>query len=187
MNGIYISIPFCFHTACLAKTQPSIHHFICRQARLPVQFNLSDEAVEQSEDNDSDNAMEVDFVAHTRAMIELRRKALQNIKLAQGRQKKYYDSKHCKDKEKYQVGALVLLKNSRKLSRKGSMLEPNWTGPYRIHESAGKGTYRVCRCTDPTSILSSVYNITRLKLYRKKGAKKDVKNKVGNIPHTHLL
>ena len=33
---------------------------------------------------------------------------------AQGRQKVYYDQVHCKDREKYKVGTLVLIKNSKK-------------------------------------------------------------------------
>ena len=41
-------------------------------------------------------------------MIEVRKKALENIQSAQERQKKYYDAKHCKDKEQYEVGAPVL-------------------------------------------------------------------------------
>ena len=49
-------------------------------------------------------------------MIEVRRKALENIQCAQERQKRYYDAKHCKDKEQYKVGAEVLLLNSKKLS-----------------------------------------------------------------------
>ena len=77
-------------------------------------------------------------------MVDVRRKALENIQSAQERQKKYYDAKHCKDKEQYKVGAAVLLLNSNKLSRKGSELEQNWIGPYHIHEVLPKGTYRLC-------------------------------------------
>ena len=56
-------------------------------------------------------------------MDDVQRKALENIQSAQERQKKYYDAKHCKDKEPYKVGAAVLLLNSKKLSKKGSKLE----------------------------------------------------------------
>ena len=86
------------------------------------------------------NATELNFEEHMRVMIDVRKSVLENIGVAQHRQKHYYDAKHCKDKDKYEVGAAVLLKNSKKLSRKGSKLEPNWTGPYHIYEAAGKNT-----------------------------------------------
>ncbi len=107
----------------------------------------------------------LDIEKNTKMLVEFRKQALQNIENAQERQKKQYDAKHCKDKQKYKIGALVLLKNSKKLSRKGSKLEPNWTGPYKILEVVGKGTYRLCSSTEPKKILSSLYNISRLKLY----------------------
>ena len=44
-------------------------------------------------------------------------------------------------------------------------MEPNWTGPYVIHEVKGKGTYRLRNKADPTKVLTSLYNATRLKLY----------------------
>ena len=48
---------------------------------------------------------------HTQKRIFVQKKALENIKVAQGRQKKYYDAKHNQDKGKYKVGVLVLVKN----------------------------------------------------------------------------
>ena len=42
---------------------------------------------------------------------------------AQGRQKVYYDQVHCKDREKYKVGTLVLIKNSRSFPKK----HPRWS------------------------------------------------------------
>lgn len=97
-------------------------------------------------------------------MIEVRKKALENIQSAQERQKKYYDAKHCKDKEQYKVGASVLMLNSKKLSRKGSKLEPNWIGPYSIHEVLPKGTYRLCN-PETGKVLAQKINMTRLKLW----------------------
>ena len=55
-------------------------------------------------------------------MIAVRKKALEKIECAQD------DKKHCKDKTQYKVGASVLVQNCKKLSRKGSKLEHNWTG-----------------------------------------------------------
>ena len=32
------------------------------------------------------------------------------------------------------MGSLVLVKNMKKLTRKGGRMEPNWTGPYEVVE-----------------------------------------------------
>ena len=125
-----------------------------RQARLPVEFNINDVGGEDSEDSDvEDGAQDVEdedsdgedggkdaegnssekkgsgselsFEEHMKKMITVRKKALDNIGTAQHRQKTYYDAKHCKDKEMYTVGAAVPVRNYKKLSRKGSKLEPN--------------------------------------------------------------
>ncbi len=61
-------------------------------------------------------------------MINIRRKAPENMKVAEERQKAQYEAKHNQDKAKYKVGRLVLVKNSRKLSRKGAKMDPNKLG-----------------------------------------------------------
>ena len=129
-----------------------------------------DDGEEESGENANkcdDDGMNLSFEEHVNIMIGVRRKALANIGIAQERQKFYYNAKHCKDKDKYVVGAAVLLKNSKKLSRKGSKMEPNWTGPYHIHEGTGKNTYKLCRFkgTNKEKVLKTRVNVTRLKLY----------------------
>ena len=89
--------------------------------------------------HDENDAYEIDscieayereeFIAR---MTSVRKKALTNIINAQECQKKNYDTKNSRDKAKYKIGTLVLLKNSKKLTRKGSKLGPKWTGPYKI-------------------------------------------------------
>eukprot|EP00731_Ephydatia_muelleri_P027168 Em0019g41a len=105
---------------------------------------------------------------NTKTMVDVRKKALENIMKAQGRQKVYYNQVHCKDREKYKVGTLVLIKNSKKLSKKGSKMEPNWTGPYLIHEVLSKGTYRLSKPNSPFQVLAQKYNMTRLKIFYQK-------------------
>lgn len=92
-----------------------------RQARLPIEFNLNqctgedqdiigdcsaldltNESKEQVQDLKLDDCID--------AMITLRKKALENICVAQKKQKTYYDAKHSKDSDKYKVGTLVLKK-----------------------------------------------------------------------------
>ena len=87
------------------------------------------------------------------------------IELCKKAHKKYYDSNDCKDRDK--VSALVLLKNSKKLTRKRSKLEPNWTWPYQIHDDKGNGIHRLCYCDDSSRGLSCLYNATCLKFYYK--------------------
>ena len=86
----------------------------------------------------------------------------------QCRQNVYYDQVR-KDREKYKVRTLVLINNSKKLSKKGSKMQPNWTGPYLIHEVLSKGTYRLSKPNPPFQVLAQKYNMTRLKIFYQKG------------------
>lgn len=108
---------------------------------------------------------------HVKKFVELRSKldltVKQNVEVAQARQKKHYDSRH--QQGSYKVGNIVLLKNMKKLSKKGDKLKPNWTGPYDIAECLGKNNYRLKKRTGKKVLLKSVYNSTRLKLYYKRG------------------
>lgn len=105
---------------------------------------------------------------HVSKFVDLRSKldlsVKQNVKAAQARQKKHYDSRH--QQGSYSVGNKVLLKNMRKLSKKGDKLKPNWLGPYEIAECLGKNNYRLKKTTGK---MKSIYNSTRLKLYHKRG------------------
>ena len=99
-----------------------------RQARLPIDFNINRPRHADEEENESPEEaedMNLEFEESLQTMVAVRQKAPDIIHVAQGRQKALYDAKHCHDKNKYRVGLLVLVKNSRKRSRKGSKLEPN--------------------------------------------------------------
>lgn len=109
--------------------------------------------------------------AHVERFIELRKKldvnVKQNVKIAQARQKKQYDNRH--KPGSYKVGDVVLLKNMRKLSKKGDKLKPNWTGPYEIVECIGHNNYRLKKRHGNEAVLKSIYNSTRLKIYVERG------------------
>ena len=47
-------------------------------------------------------------------------------------------------------------------------MEPNWHGPYRIHEVLGKGTFKLCNVDDSNKVLAQIYNMTQLKLYHQR-------------------
>ncbi len=92
------------------------------------------EGERRSAENDGSQEREIVFEKHISKMIDIRRKALENIKVAQERQNLQYDAKHSQDKANYKVGTLVLVKNSRKLSRRGGKMGHNWLAPYHTHE-----------------------------------------------------
>ena len=43
-------------------------------------------------------------------------------------------------------------------------MDPNWLGPYHIHEVLNKGTFRLSQVKDG-KVLAQLYNMTQLKLY----------------------
>ena len=90
-----------------------------------------------------------------------------NVGDAQKKQKKYYDAKH--QQGTYEVGSLVLVKNMRKLTRKGGKMDPNWTGPYEVVECVGSNNYRLRRRNGKQMILKSLFNSDRLKDFNERG------------------
>ncbi len=86
-----------------------------------------------------------DLDEHMESMLqwadEINTKAKENIKKAQAKQKKRYDTKH--KKPVFNVGDKVWRYNSRKQTRQGGKLEFNWDGPYEIAEQTTRGTYKL--------------------------------------------
>ena len=82
-------------------------------------------------------------------LIELRKKldaeVKANISEAQKRQNKCYDAKH--QQASFKIGQVVLVKNRKKLSKKGDKMEPNWTGPYELAECVANNNYHLRRRT----------------------------------------
>ena len=100
-------------------------------------------------------------------LIQLRKQLVkENVKEAQKRQKKLYDARH--KQESFVVGQKVLLRNMKKLSKKGDKMAPNWTGPYEIAKCVGSDTYQLRRIDTATTLKSS-YSSIRLKLFHEKG------------------
>ena len=114
---------------------------------------------------------EIDVDCHIKAYIKLRKKldidVKENVKVAQTKQKKIYDAKHQQDS--FKIGQSVLLKNMKKLSKKGDKMSPNWTGPYEVIESLGKNMYRLRKKNGNKDVLKSIYNSTRLKKFNERG------------------
>ena len=85
-----------------------------RNAILPVEFNMAEEHKNESEE-ELENTEELDLDEHVKKMMTVRKRALENIRHAQDRQKCCYDAKHAKYKSKYKVGILVWVKNSKEI------------------------------------------------------------------------
>ncbi|KAL5505415.1 hypothetical protein EMCRGX_G006842 [Ephydatia muelleri] len=116
-----------------------------RQPRLPIEFTMKCPGASERCDKPEDGLQQTITECNIKTMVDVRKKALENIMKAQGRQK-----------------------NSKKLSKKGSKMEPNWTGPYLIHEVLSKGTYRLSKPNPPFQVLAQKYNMTRLKIFYQK-------------------
>nr|XP_005312654.1 uncharacterized protein LOC101938364 [Chrysemys picta bellii] len=91
--------------------------------------------------------------------------ALSNISKAQEKQQKHYAKrKNSKYREiTFDVGDSVLLLNARKRTRKGRVLEPYSTGPYKITTVEGK---RVKLETISGKQLGTMYSIAHLKPFK---------------------
>lgn len=126
--------------------------------------------VQESSDVPNDPSPE-EVNVHAQKFIKLRQRLDEEVKSnvgdAQKKQKKHYDAKH--QQGTYKVGSLVLVKNMKKLSRKGDKMEPNWTGPYEVAECVGSNTYRLRRRDGNQMLLKSLYNGDRLKEFNERG------------------
>ena len=58
---------------------------------------------------------------------------------------------------------MVLLRNSRRDSKKGDKMQQKWLGPYTVVASLGKGLYRIKNATE--KILKKAVHSARLKEY----------------------
>ena len=98
---------------------------------------------------------------------EREQEARENIKQEQQKQKVYYDKRHC-NPAMFKVGNLVMLQNTKKRTKIGNGLQPNFTGPYKISEICDGCTVKM----EPANLgmISSVKSgervtFGRLKLY----------------------
>eukprot|EP00731_Ephydatia_muelleri_P025267 Em0017g350a len=91
-------------------------------------------------------------------------KVASNIENAQAKQKLYYDRKHAK--AEFKLGSPVLLRNMRKLSRKGGKMDNEWTGPFTIAEVCDKALYLLK--IENGKVLKNLYNSIQLKTYEER-------------------
>ena len=135
-----------------------------RQATLPIDIVTSDP---EKTGSASVKMTDEEIEEKSTRLIELRKKALENVNQSKEKMKKRADARHNPFTSDFKVGSLVLVLNSKKLSRKGGKMEPLWYGPHRIHEDLGKGCFRLCHMDDCSKTLAQKYNVQRLKLYNR--------------------
>lgn len=105
-----------------------------------------------------------------------------NIRDAQARYKKDYDKKRCQAEvtvdshspckvilyftlpQEMNVGSSVLLRNSKRDTKKGDKMQPKWLGPYVIVSSLGKGVYQI-KNQSTDLVLKKAVHSARLKQY----------------------
>ena len=153
-----------------ASSQTSTKHspfFMLYQQdmRLPIDVELMRNGVDR-EGVDSEGEEDLDKVMDI--LLEKRKEVFEkvekNIKRAQQYQKETYDRKHLP--RELDLGMEVLIENSAQKERKGGKLEDAFLGPYIIHESLGKGLYKVKNKSGV--ILKKKVNIARLKMYKER-------------------
>ena len=136
-----------------------------RKARLPIDLNEGD-------------VSNVEFQPEVMDSLQTQREAIKkkvsmNIHAAQSRQKAAYDKRHTsKDPP---IGALVYIKNTRRIHQMGSKLEPRWTGPYRVVQLLGKGRIRLVHAASKRK-LKNTYHMSNLKVFPSDGLSTDQKS-----------
>ena len=108
----------------------------------------------------------VKMMVQLRSQLDVQVKS--NVKAAQEKQKKHYDRRH--QEGLFEVGQKVLVRNMKKLSKKGDKMAPNWFGPYEVAECIGTNTYHLKK-KDGKGHLKVAYSSTRLKLFNERGKK----------------
>lgn len=134
-------------------------------------FPIQAEQESETKDDVDEATPPRDLSGYVEKFIELRKQLDTEVKgnvcEAQKRQKKHYDTKH--QQGSFKVGQSVLVKNMKKLSKKGDKMDPSWTGPYEVADCVGNNNYRLRRREGNKDLLKSIYNSTRLKLFNERG------------------
>ena len=125
-----------------------------RKTRLPIDLNEGE-------------VSNVEFQPEVKDSLQTQREAIKKkvsmkIHGAQSRQKAAYDKRHTsKDPP---IGALVDIKNTRRIHRMGSKLEPRWTGPYRMVQLLGKARVHLVHAASKRK-LKNTYHMSNLKVF----------------------
>ena len=149
---------FAYHTSVHASTKCTPFEVMYgRKAKLPVDTP----SPTSSEDDTAANQDLLDTLNSIRSNIHT--KTATNISNAKTHQKECYDRRH-NSNTALDVGTQVYIKNSRRIHRMGSKLEPIWTGPYKVAESLTKGRVRL-QNLNSGKMLKNTYHAANLKVF----------------------
>ncbi|XP_069075904.1 uncharacterized protein [Pleurodeles waltl] len=131
------------------------------EARFPVE--VAEDLLDFTLQTESDYVEIMDEMESKRAELQIQTKI--NIDIAQEKQKEKYEKRVSKRYKPctFAEGQLVFLKNSRRTTRKGGVLESKFTGPYIITEINEK---RVKLANASNVPLARTFNIDMLRTYK---------------------
>ena len=134
-----------------------------RDAKIPHDMLKSDEEIDISlcDKNIDNNIREAEVKRN-----DINKKVLENIKNAQGKQKKYYEQVRSSRYKCFnlKVGDKVLRKNFESLKKVGGKLKPKWLGNYLIH-SIDKHNRIILKDLKKNKILKKIFPYAHLKPY----------------------
>lgn len=160
---------FAYHTSVHASTRYTPFEVMYgHKARLPIDLPHDKTQTDQNASLGEEGSAGMDA---TQDMVEtlhgIKRDLVNivadNIKAAQSRQKENFDKRH-HSSQTISVGAIVYIKNNKRIHRMGSKMEPRWTGPYAVAASLGKGRVKLMNQKTGT-VLKCTHHISNLKLY----------------------
>lgn len=154
-----------FLDTCVYAYNTSVHESTCftpfelmfgRKARLPIDIEMDDCDLEECINEGGDDDKGAELVQHlTEERISRLQVALDNIKHAQKKQKQTYDRKHACPSA-YDVGATVLMKDTRRKKRAGGKMDMRFDGPYIIAKCLNKGIYCLQHLNDSSKVIPRV-------------------------------
>lgn len=161
---LYIpGVLFAYHTTIHSSTKCTPFEVMYgRPCKLPVLAISSTAPV--TADSECINPAVLENLISMRKDLCL--KVSSNITAAQHRQKEHYDRRHDGHKV-IPVDSTVYIKNSKRVHRMGSKLEPRWIGPYVVVESMSKGRVKL-KNVKTNQVLKNAYHASNLKVFTMK-------------------
>ena len=128
----------------IASFQSSIKHspyymLYQKEMQLPIDAEILADIQEADDQSSDDPEATIQVLLGKRE--EVFRKAAQNIKESQKKQKETYDRKHMP--KELAVGTEVMVENTAQKQRKGGKFKELFMGTYVIAEALGKGLYKL--------------------------------------------
>lgn len=134
-----------------------------REATLPVEMLVETYPIEDFGEDQFQSIVVARTLKLTHDLFEARIKARENIRKTQLYQKWHHDQQH--PLQTYEVGEKVLKYNAKLAAKIGGKLEEKWSGPFRICEALGNGTYKLQTIGFPEKVQDKVVHGSQLKRY----------------------